>query len=141
MESSNLSPEVAPQAWKLKTELSKSTGDRLGVRRPLEMRVTDLAKFESAEGLWLTSTRRVGESRTRSPVGAELQKVKSWGEFLEIIGELRAAHAASLSPLLFRGQEDCEWSLRTTLRRGNHLRATSARGNADARPRQKENGR
>lgn len=50
-------------------------------------------------------------------MGAEIQEVQSWREFLEIIESLRKAHSGSMSPLLFRGQENSEWPLRTTLER------------------------
>lgn len=43
--------------------------------------------------------------------------VRSWEEFEREIKRIRRTHAKSSTPLLFRGQGDAEWLLKTTLER------------------------
>ena len=48
------------------------------------------------------------------------RKASSWGDFKQQLAELRQEHAASTTadwPLLFRGQENAAWELKTTLER------------------------
>jgi hypothetical protein len=50
-------------------------------------------------------------------MGAQVKELESWDELPPVLHELREVNRHSVAPLLFRGQEDADWSLQTTLER------------------------